>query len=90
MHFLVTIDLSAADLAAFDHYEAQVVPLLAQYGAEMEVRVRSLDRQSETHLLHFPDDAAHRAFLADPTRQAMRPILERSGATSTVIEVEQL
>jgi uncharacterized protein (DUF1330 family) len=90
MRFLVTIDLSAADIAAFDHYEAQVVPLLVQHGAKMEVRVRSLDQQSEIHLLYFPDDAAHRAFLADPVRQAMRPIMEESGATSTVVEVEQL
>ncbi|WP_404710945.1 hypothetical protein [Sphingomonas sp. MMS24-J13] len=90
MRFLVTIDLSKADIAAFDHYERQVVPLLAHYGAEMELRVRSLDRKSEVHLLRFPDDAAHRAFLADPKRQAMRPIMEGSGATSTVVEVEHL
>jgi uncharacterized protein (DUF1330 family) len=90
MRFLVTIDLSKADIAAFDHYEAQVVPLLARYGAEMEVRVRSLNRQSEVHLLYFPDDTAHRAFLADPTRQALRPMMEGSGAISTVVEVEHL
>lgn len=90
MRFLVTIDLTKADIAAFDHYEAQVVPLLAQYGAEMEVKVRSIDRRTEVHILYFPDDAAHRAFLADPTRQAMRPIMDACGATSTVVEVENL
>jgi uncharacterized protein (DUF1330 family) len=90
MRFLVTIDLSQADIAAFEEYEGQIVPLLAHYGAAMEVRVRSIDQKSEVHLLHFPDDAAHRAFLADPKRQAMRPIMEGSGATSTVVEVERL
>jgi uncharacterized protein (DUF1330 family) len=90
MRLLVTIDLSAADIAAFDRYERQALPLLASYGGELEMRVRALDRKSETHLLHFPDSAALAAFLADPTRQALRPDWDACGAKAMMVEVEEL
>jgi uncharacterized protein (DUF1330 family) len=90
MRLLVTIDLSEADMPAFDRYERNALALLAGHGGTVEARLRSIDRRSETHLLHFPDSAAFEAFLADPARQALRPDWEACGARAAMIEVEKI
>ncbi len=90
MLLLVTIDLAEADLALFDRYEAQVLPLLGLHGGRLEFRVRATDRRSETHLLAFPDEAAFQAFLADPVRQDLRTDWTACGAKAGVVEVERL
>jgi hypothetical protein len=51
--------------------------------------VHSIGR-SETHLLHFPDSTGLAAFLADPTRQILRPDWDACGATAMMVEVEEL
>ena len=63
MLVLVQIDLSQAELALFDAYEAEVLPLLGKYGARLEERLRAEDGNSEVHLLYFPDDQALDALL---------------------------
>ena len=90
MRLLVLIDLSAADLARFEAYEAQVLPLLATHGGRLELRVRAIDARSETHLLHFPDDAAFAAYRADPRRLALLPEWEAAGARAEIITVEAI
>jgi uncharacterized protein (DUF1330 family) len=90
MRLLLTIDLSAADITAFDRYERQALSFLALYGGRLEMRVRALDGRSETHLLHFPDSAAFDAFLVDPKRHALRPDWVACGAKAVMIEVEEL
>ncbi len=88
MQRLVTIDLTAADLAAFDAYEARVLPMLARHGGRLELRVRALDGSSETHLLVFPDATAFEAYRADPARLAVQDQWEACGAVAVVTEVE--
>lgn len=81
---LVTIDLSAADLDAFERYEAAVLALVPRHGGRLELRVRALDGRTETHLLFFPDDAAFERFRADPGRLALAGDWERCGARSAI------
>lgn len=88
MRRLVTIDLTAADLAAFEAYEARVLPLLARHGGRLEARVRALDGSSETHLLFFPDAEAFEAYRCDPARLAAQDAWAACGATSVVTGVE--
>jgi hypothetical protein len=90
MRLLVTIELKGADLAAFEAYEATVLPLLAKYGARLEMRLRALDDSSETHLLSFPNAEAFQGYLADPARAAALPQWVRSGAKSTAVEVRDI
>jgi len=90
MRLLVTIDLSEADLAAFEAYEAAVLPLIAVHGGRLEMRVRASDAWSETHLLHFPDEAAFEAYLVDPARQAAQPTWQACGARAEGKRVESL
>ena len=90
MHLLATIDLTDARLDAFNGYEAKVLPLLRNHGARLEMRVRSLDRKSETHLLFFPDAQAFANYRADPSRVAVQDEWERCGARSSLLEVERV
>ena len=87
---LVTIDLSQADLDVFERYEASVLALLPNHRGRLELRVRALDGQTETHLLYFPDEQAFDAFRSDPARLALAEEWKRCGARSTVQLVERI
>ena len=88
MRRLVTIDLSDADLPIFEAYEKTVLALLDKHGGRLEMRVRSLDGCSETHLLFFPSAEAFENYRADPIRVAAQDDWKKCGAKSAVIEVE--
>lgn len=90
MRRLVTIDLSDADVPVFDAYEATVLSLLDKHGGRLEMRVRSLDGCSETHLLFFPSAQAFENYRADPIRVAAQDDWQRCGAKSVVTEVDVL
>lgn len=85
MRVKVVIDLSQADLVAFEAYEMLVLPLIANHGGTLETRSRT--GACETHRLNFPAHAAFEAFLADPARRAAQPIGQSRGArAATTIE----
>lgn len=90
MRKLVTIDLTTADTTAFETYERKVMPLLEKHTGRLEVSVRSVDETTETHLLYFPDASRFEAFLADPERASLKDEWNRTGAASTVTEVEEV
>ena len=90
MRLLVNIDLTGADLAMFEAYEAKVLPLLERHGGRLEMRVRSLDGSCETHLLFFPDDLSLEAYRSDPGRVSLLSEWEACGARSTRMAVEQV
>jgi len=87
---LVTIDLTGADLEMFDAHEAEVLALLPKHSGRLEMRVRTLDGSSETHLLAFPDAQSFEGYLSDPQRVAALSRWEGCGARSTVVLVEQV
>jgi len=88
MRRLVTIDLSDADVPIFEAYEATVLSLLDKHGGRLELRVRSLDGRTETHLLFFPSAQAFDKYRADPIRVAAQDDWQRCRAKSVVTEVE--
>lgn len=90
MLMLAQIELSRANLALFDEYEAKVLTLLEQYGARLEERLRFTDGTAELHLLYFPDAKALAAFRGDPMRASVQHIWEQSGASATLKEVARL
>jgi len=87
MLLLVQIDLSDADVALFDQYEAAVLALLPDHAAELIERVRSTDGRTETHLLEFSDAGALASFRADPRRVKLQDLWVRCGASSVSTEV---
>ena len=90
MKLLVDIDLRAADMAAFEAYEAAVLPLLAEHGAVLERRLRAVDDSAETHLIDVPSQAALDAYLADPRRAALAPAWRACGAVASHREFKDL
>lgn len=90
MLVLVEIDLTGADLDLFEQYEEQVLARLAEYGASVEARVRSVDARREVHLLRFPNSQAREDFLSDPIRLATQELWARCGASVASSEVTRI
>ena len=82
MRRLVTIDLTGADLALFESFEAKVLQLVPKYGGRLEMRVRALDNSSETHLLYFPDAQNYDSYRSDPARAFTRSTLKKAARVS--------
>lgn len=83
-------DLSEDDVAAFQAYEAVVLPLLARHHGALERRLRSAAGVFEAHLITFADNAGYQAYLADPARVAARRLLEGRDLQQRVILVEDV
>ncbi|WP_375779432.1 hypothetical protein ACE103_11085 [Bradyrhizobium sp. ma5] len=90
MLILVQIDLSGADIALFESYEARALALLSKYGGRLEERVRAVSSTAEMQLLYFPDERALSAFRLDPSRAALREDWVRCGASSQLSEVVRI
>lgn len=90
MLILVEIDLSDADVALFETYEDKALALLERYNASLQMRVRSVDQLTETHVLYFDNRECFEAFLADPSRAAMKTQWEACKAISKVSEVTEI
>lgn len=80
MLVVVRIDLSDADLAAFERYEAEVLPLVAEHGGRLERRLRGA--AVELHILNFPSQETFHAYLGDPRREAFQALWAQSGAAA--------
>jgi uncharacterized protein (DUF1330 family) len=87
---LATYDLSRADIALFEQYEAAVLPLLARHGGRLLQRVRSLDSVFELHLIAFDSETGFETYRIDPEREAARDLFERSGVESAITPVMAL
>jgi hypothetical protein len=87
MKLVVQIDLTFADLAAFERYEAAVLPLLADHGGVLEQRLRAVDGSSETHVIGFVSPEGFEAYLADPRRTVHAQAFALSGAKAIRWEV---
>ncbi|WP_062770887.1 hypothetical protein [Sphingopyxis terrae] len=90
MLILVQLDISKAEMDAFDEYETQVLALLGNHGGKILERLRSIDGKSEIHLLHFSDPNALETFRSDPDRTALQELWLKSGASSSLTEVRRL
>ncbi|GAA0604641.1 hypothetical protein GCM10009547_03090 [Sporichthya brevicatena] len=76
--------IPAEGVAAFDAYEAAVLPLLTRHSGELQRRLRTADGTVEVHVVHFASADAFAGFRADPDRAAAQHLLEASGAVTEV------
>ena len=83
----VLVELDDAAVAPFDAYERQVLPLLGRHGGTLDRRLRTADGRSEVHLVSFASRAGYDAYLADPDRAALRPLLDGLDVRQRVLEV---
>jgi hypothetical protein len=90
MLLLATFDLSGADIALFEEYEAAVLPLLERHGGRLLQRVRSLDQAFEIHLLEFDREGGFDGYRLDPERLVAQALFERCGAESVLTPVTRV
>lgn len=83
MRILLEIDLSDADVPAFEAYERAVLALLPDHGGVLELRVRGTEQPVETHVLSFPSADHFDAFAMDPRRVALAQDWVDCGARAT-------
>jgi hypothetical protein len=74
----------------FAAYEGRVLPLLAEHGGRLRQRLRSIDGHVEVHVVAFDAAEGFAAYLEDPRRAELAPLLARSGAEIEVLEVEDV
>ncbi|HEY1932877.1 MAG TPA: hypothetical protein VGG99_12760 [Acetobacteraceae bacterium] len=77
-------------VAAFQEYEARVLPILAAHGGVLQRRLRSADQQIEVHVVWFPSAAQFDAYRNDPRRTEHAALLERSGASSELLRLDDV
>ncbi len=90
IRFVVQIDLTEANIPAFEAYERIVLDLMPEHGGRLEQRLRGVDRRVETHILSFPSQSAFDAYLNDPRRTVHAEAWRTCGATSDRWEVAEI
>lgn len=83
----LTARIPAGGVAAFQAYEASVLPLLGDHDGVLERRLRNADGTVEVHLVRFATRDAFDRFRADPRRAAAAHLMAESGAVTEVTEV---
>jgi hypothetical protein len=81
----MTASIPEDGIAMFHEYESRVLPLLEDYDARLERRLRSQDGQHEVHVIWFPSTQAFDQYRNDPRRGKYAQLLADSGAITTVM-----
>ena len=77
-------------VAAFQAYEARVLPLLAAHGGVLDRRLQNTEGTFELHIVRFPTREHFASYRADPQRGAHASMLASSQATLDVIELQDI
>lgn len=76
-----------AGVAAFQKFEAIVIPRIAAHGGRLERRLRNADGTVEIHIVSFPSEAAFESFRNDRTRTEALEFLTASEAATEAFVV---
>ncbi len=87
---LAVFELGSAEMSLFEQYEGAVLPLLSEFGARLQRRVRSIDQKIEMHLVWFPSQESYQAFREDPRRKEHGHLFQASNVTASVYEVTDM
>jgi len=88
--FVLIARVPADGVAAFQAYEANVLPLLARHGGVLERRLRSADQQTELHIVWFPSAEQFEGFRNDPRRAEHAALLHASAATTELLRLDDV
>jgi hypothetical protein len=80
----------AAGVVAFQAYEDRVLPVLVEYGGDLQRRMRNNDGTVELHILAFPSAEHLARFRADPRRAEAAPLLAGSGASTELFHLDDV
>jgi hypothetical protein len=87
---VVTARVPSAGVADFNAYEAGVLPLLDDHGGRLERRLVGEEGRVEVHIVSFATRDGFDAYRRDPRRADLAALLERSGATVSVVEMRDV
>lgn len=90
IRLVVQIDLTDANVPAFEAYERIVLDLMPDHGGKLEQRLRGVGRPVETHVLSFPSQDAFDAYLNDPRRTRHAEAWRSCGARADRWEVTEI
>ena len=90
LKLVMVADVAESDVAVFQAYESQVLPLLARHGGRLERRLRSADGTFEAQLISFTTDTGYQSFLADPGRVDARQALQGGEIAQRVTVVHEV
>ena len=85
--YVMTATIPSEGVERFRRFEDLVLPLLAEFGGELAQRLRSDDGRTEVHVVRFPDEGAFERYRGDPRRTAAVPLLEDSGARTSLVRL---
>ncbi len=88
--YVLLARIPVAGVDAFQRYETAVLPILAEHGAVLERRLRSLDGGTEVHIVRFPSAAAFAGYREDPQRVEQQWLLAASGAELELHELRDV
>jgi len=93
VRYVAIIDVPAAGTAAFDAYEAAVLPLLTAHGGTLERRLRHRAGDggwTEIHVIGFASADGLASYRQDPARAAAAALLQTSGAQTRLVPVDDV
>jgi hypothetical protein len=85
--YVLVARIPSEGVSAYQEYEAAVLPLLAEHEGTLERRLRSPDELVEVHVVGFSSHEGFTAYLEDPRRTALQPLLISSGARTELHEL---
>jgi hypothetical protein len=74
-------------IAAFQAYEAAVLPLLTGHGGVLRERLRTADGRTEIHVIRFLSAAGLEAYRGDARRADHAELFKASGAEVVIWQV---
>lgn len=83
-------DIPNGAAAAFQAYEAKVLPLLARHGGTLERRLRTEDALHEVHVVSFTSQDGYESYLADEERQSFQGLLDGLDVVQRVLRVNDV
>jgi uncharacterized protein (DUF1330 family) len=91
--FVLIAEVDVAAIAAFDHYESAVLPLLAKHGGVLERRLRHVRDDGgwlEVHVVSFPSREALDAYRGDPERSRAQELIAGAHFKTTLVDVNDV
>jgi hypothetical protein len=78
--FVLIARIPPEGVEAYQAYEDQVLPVLAEHGGRLQRRLRNETGTLEVHILSYPSDAVAQSYRSDPRRAAATHLFETSSA----------
>jgi uncharacterized protein (DUF1330 family) len=88
--FVLIARIPPEGVEAYQAYEDQVLPVLAEHGGRLQRRLRNETGTLEVHILSYPSDAVAQAYRSDPRRAAAAHLLEASTAKVELLSLRDV